>query len=437
MTTHNRTKDNMDWYEDGNLRFAVGIEDTFIPQTRPGEKPLDEYELTQHYHFWHDDLGYAAESGATMVRWGIPWYRVNPAPGVWDFSWLDQVVDRFMELGLEPIVDLMHYGTPTWLENEFLNAFYPERVAEYAAKVAERYRGRLRHYTPLNEPLLNVLYCGEFGYWPPHLVGDDGFVRMTRAISKGIVLAQKAIEKATDGDCSFVHVEASFRFVSTDGQVSDEMAHLRERAYIVEDLVTGKVTPQHPLAGYLADHGFTEADFAWALENTAMPDVMGVNYYPALSTEEFREGEAHSGGPADPRPRVNAWTDGLEEVLTSYAERYGRPVFLTETCWTGTVEQRIEWLDASVETVHRLRDRGVDVIGYTWWAVIDMVEWTYRHGNSEPMAYHLPMGLWNLEEDGAGVLRRVKNAVANRYNEHATHPRNRARAEAESIGARS
>jgi beta-glucosidase/6-phospho-beta-glucosidase/beta-galactosidase len=418
------TKDTMRWYEDGTLRFALGIEDTFIPQTMPGEKPLDEYELTQHYHFWHEDLGHAAEAAATMVRWGIPWYRVNPEPGKWDFSWVDRVVDRFEELGLEPIVDLMHYGTPTWLDNQFLNTNYPERMAEYAAKVAERYRGRLVHYTPLNEPLLNAIYCGEFGYWPPYLSGDDGLVQLVRAISKGIVLSQRAIDEITAGQSDFVHVEASFRFAGDVEAFPERVEHLRNRAYLIEDLVNGMVTGEHPLARYLALNGFNDNDLAWAMENTAVPDVMGVNYYPALSTEAFEKGVSHTGGPNDFRPRVNAWTEGLEEVLTSFAARYGRPVFLTETCWTGTVEQRITWLDASVETVRELRDRGVDVVGYTWWAVIDMIEWTYRHGNSEPMAYHLPMGLWNLEEDAAGILRRVQNPVADRFRQHALDPRN-------------
>lgn len=33
------------------FRFAVGIEDTFIPQELPGQRRLDEYELTRHYQY--------------------------------------------------------------------------------------------------------------------------------------------------------------------------------------------------------------------------------------------------------------------------------------------------------------------------------------------------------------------------------------------------
>ena len=143
MTTHA--------FADGGLHFAVGIEDTFVPQTRPGHRSLDEYELTGHYVHWREDIDLAASSGATAIRYGVPWYRVEPAPGVFAWEWLDRVVDHLVASGLVPIVDLMHYGTPLWLENQALNASYPQRVADYAAAVATRYADRLSVYTPLNE----------------------------------------------------------------------------------------------------------------------------------------------------------------------------------------------------------------------------------------------------------------------------------------------
>lgn len=407
----------MVWYEEDRVHFAVGVEDTFVPQARPGDRALDEYELTQHYRHWHADLGLAAEAGATMIRWGIPWYRVNPARGRWDWSWLDRVVDRLDQLGLVPIVDLMHYGTPLWLAEQFANRDYPARVAEYAARVAERYAGRLDIFTPMNEPLLNVIHCGEFAYWPPYLKGNEGFVTLLRAVSRGIALTQQAVGDATGGRASFVHVEASFRFV---GQEADaELAHLRERAFLVQDLVTGQVDHTHPLAGWLAANGFTDGDLAWARDHPAVPDVMGVNYYPAHSTERFEPGGGRDGGPLDPRPRVNAWTEGLADVLTRYAERYRRPVFLTETSWTGTVAERLSWLDASVACVRGLRERGVDVVGYTWWPLFDMIEWTYRQGTGPAPDYRLAMGLWDLVPDDAGVLRRIRNPVADRFHQHA------------------
>src|SRR5436190_18586647 len=108
-------------FTDGDLHYAVGIEDTFVPQAGPGHRALDEYELTQHYQRWHEDLGLARASGATAIRYGFPWYRLEPERGRFVWDWADRVVERLHELGLETIVDLMHYGTPLWLDNQFLN----------------------------------------------------------------------------------------------------------------------------------------------------------------------------------------------------------------------------------------------------------------------------------------------------------------------------
>lgn len=414
------------WFEDGDLRFAVGIEDTFVPQVRPGQRALDEYDLMQHYRFWEEDLALTAQSGASMLRWGIPWYRVNPERGVWDWAWLDRVIDRMEQERIDLIADLIHYGTPLWLEDEFAHPDYPRYVAEYAAAVADRYRGRIRHYTPANEPLLNTMYCGEFGHWPPYLTGDRGFVRILRALTRGIVQTQSAISDV-DADADFVHVEASFRFSGDLEAHRDTHEHLRQRAYLVQDLVMGRVDHTHPLVPYLLANGFSDDDLAWARDHVADPDVVGVNYYPQHSTEVFEEGIQLGGGPGSLRPRFNAWTDGLKDVLTGFADRYSKPVFLTETGYTGTVDERIAWLDASVGAVNELRRSGVDVVGYTWWSLTDMVEWTYRHGDRPAMDYRLRMGLWALEEDASGALARVRTPVADRFRSLAPSARSASR----------
>src|SRR4051794_22972080 len=43
--------------------WASGIEDTFVPQVRPGHRALDEYRLMGHYEHWREDLALARELG--------------------------------------------------------------------------------------------------------------------------------------------------------------------------------------------------------------------------------------------------------------------------------------------------------------------------------------------------------------------------------------
>lgn len=413
------------WFDDGELHFALGIEDTFVPQVRAGERAIDEYELTQHYEQFDTDLELVADVGARMLRWGVPWYRVAPARGRWDWSWVDRVMNRFAELGIRPIIDLLHYGTPLWLEGQFAHRDYPRHVAEFAHRFAARYGDVATDYTPVNEPMIHALFSGEYGYWPPYLEGPNGLVRIAAALAEGFVLTQQAVAEVLGARATFVHVDAGMRYVG-DTDVPEHratVARLRAQAFLVEDLVTGSVAEGHPLLAQLRDGGVRDDQLGWFRDNAVRPDVMGVNYYPLNSTEVFEKGVHHSGGFADPRPAFDAGTDGLREVLSTYAQRYGAPVMLTETCITGSVDQRLSWLDRSVETVKALRSDGVPVVGYTWWPLFDMYEWTYRHSTAPRAEHLLSMGLFDLVETPSGRLDRRRNPVADRFAEHATTAR--------------
>ncbi|MDU0348749.1 family 1 glycosylhydrolase [Actinomyces sp. MRS3W] len=401
------------WYEDGALHFALGFEDTFVPQPGPGERPIDEYELTEHYTRYDEDFRNAARSGAELLRWGLPWYRVNPEPGVWDWDWADRAVDALTTAELRPVLDLLHYGTPLWLDDQFLNPDYPERVGDYAQAVAERYGDRIEDYTPVNEPMIHALFCGEYGYWPPYRSGFEGMCQVALALAKGFVLSQQAVTAALGCRATFVHVDAGMRYASADrdSEHQQTIARLNEQRFLVEDLVTGRVDSAHCLAESLMRHGVSETDLDWFSTYRAMPDVMGVNYYPRQSTELFENGVYHTGGFADPRPSRDDGTEGLVDVLTTWSRRYGVPVMLTETCVTASVAERVAWMRESVSAIESLRDDGLNVVGYTWWPLFDMYEWTYRH-TTEPRGSHLlTMGLQDLVETSKGLTRRDNDAL--------------------------
>lgn len=412
----------MKWFDDGALHFALGIEDTFVPQSRAGERPIDEYELTQHYEQVETDLALASGVGAEMIRWGVPWYRVAPTPDAWDWSWVDRAMDAFQAEGLRPIVDLLHYGTPLWLDGQFANPDYPQRMADFATRFAERYGHYATDYTPVNEPVIHSLFSGEYGYWPPYLTGPTGMATIAASLARGFVLTQQGIAEALGDRATFVHVDAGMRYVGdVDApEHSNTVDRLRAQTFLVEDLVTGGVGEGHPLLGQLRHGGVTDDQLAWFGDNAVRPDVMGVNYYPLHSTEVFEAGVHHGGGFADPRPFADAGSDGLREVLSAHAERYGAPVMLTETCVTGTVAERIAWMDESVATLHELRSEGLPVVGFTWWPLFDMYEWTYRHSTAPRADHLLTMGLYDLVETPQGHLDRVRNPVADRFFDLAT-----------------
>lgn len=395
---------------DGTFRLGVGIEDTFVPNELPGRRALDGYALTQHYREWAGDLALVAASGAQTLRYGFPWYRLNPERGRFAWDWADRVVDALAAMDAEVIVDLVHYGTPLWLDNQFANRRYPEALSEYAYAFAERYGDRLTAYTPLNEPQWTARLCGESGTWPPMLTGHDGYIQVMTAVCRGIVSAQQAVRAALSA-AAFVHVEASFRYAVEPGVESDEARLLDDRRFLATDLVAGMVDDRHPLTSYLGRHGVTDADLEWFRANSARPDVLGMNYYPMWSTLAYRRVDGHVQASERDDDVV-----GLEDVLRTAANRYGIPVMVTETSFEGSVDGRIDWLERSVAAVQELR-REIPVVGYTWWPFVDQVMWQYREGTAPLLDYLHRLGLVALDPDDVGNLRRRPNAVFDRFRE--------------------
>ena len=377
--------------------WATGIEDTFVPQTRLGHRALDEYDLIGHYDHWREDLALVRDLGCRAVRWGVPWYRVEPQPGEFDWRWTDRVIPYLVEeLGVTPIIDLMHYGCPFWLHREFAAAEYPQAVAAYAAAFARRYGRWIRFYTPLNEPQINALLCGRNGRWPPYLRGDSGFVRISLQLVRGILLTVAAI-KALDPQAVMIHVDATSLVRTTQPELAGLAADEQLRGYLHYDLLTGRVTPDHPLYLWLLRSGASPGELAAIQTRPLTLDVLGVNFYPQWSTRLL--GMSAQGrltwGLTD---REGA---GFATLLRAYYARYHAPILITETSAHGSDAARLAWLHTSLAAVKALRTEGVPVVGYTWFPLFTMIDWRYRFGQEPADRYRLELGLYRLGDPPA------------------------------------
>jgi beta-glucosidase len=395
--------------------WAVGIEDTFIgqPSGRRG-RVLDEYELIDHYAQWRDDLERLASLGVRSIRYGVPWYRVNPAPDRWDFAWTDAVVDHLAHLGIRPIFDLVHYGTPLWLGRSFVDPGYPASVAAYAGRMAERYAAVAGGWTPLNEPDVNAAFSGRRGVWPPHLRGDAGYLRVLAAIGEGIVESTAAI-RAVDPAARIVAVEPFDLVTADDPQLEPAVADRWLTLTLPIDLVLGRVDPRHPRHDQLVAAGITPARLerlARRAHAAGPPDVLGVNFYPHMSRARLVTVRG-----AVRRRRMYATGEDLVRALQAFASHTGLPVMVTETSDVGPVERRAAWMDASIGAVAEARAAGLPIVGYTWFPVFSHVDWRWRRGPYERAAYWWHMGLWDIDEQ----MRRHRTPLADRYAAYVAH----------------
>ncbi|HEY0865852.1 MAG TPA: family 1 glycosylhydrolase, partial [Fimbriimonas sp.] len=369
MTKGTLTRSNLsDLLNPESFLWATGIEDTFVfdPHKVTG-RILDEYELTEHYERWQCDLELASELGVPFIRYGIPWYRLNPAPGAWRWDFADATLGKLLDLGIEPIVDLVHYGTPEWMQGSFLHPQYPEHVAEYAARVAERYAGRIHWYTPLNEPRVTAWYCGQLGWWPPYQRGDRGFARVLLSVCEGIVRTHRALQ-AVDAEIVNCHVDATDYYTSTEDRDRPLAEWKQQLVFLPLDLVTGMVDRDHPCYEWLLKHGASVEQLGWFEGNAVVPDVIGLNMYPMFTNKVVTRNAAGR------RTRMIRGKPSLVTDLGKlYHARYGRPLIISETASDGTVAQRSAWLQGSLEHVRALREDGVPMVGYTWWPMFSLV----------------------------------------------------------------
>jgi beta-glucosidase/6-phospho-beta-glucosidase/beta-galactosidase len=423
--------------------WAGGIENTFIGQTeRIGERVLDEFALTHHYQYFREDLARVKGLGVRAMRYGMPWYKAEPQKGKFDWDWIDRALDAAAATGVEIIFDLMHYGVPLWLDNQFLNTDYEKHVADWGAAVARRFGDRIRYFTPFNEPLVCSDFVGLRGMWPPYLRGHDGQVKIIRNIARGMTLTIEAIRAERPG-AIMVNVDAAGEVLPATPDLAEAAAFETEKTFVTTDLVLGMVGPDHRLRDWLLTHGMTESDLLWHLDRPQQLELIGTNYYPETSQQQL----ARHGGELVRRP-LSGRAAGMKNSVRQFWERYRRPVIVTESSLNGTVEERGRWLAEAVAAVRDIRAEGLPLVGFTWFPVFDLIDWVYRAGrpleeyitrqgprrldpdqiagfmrymrftsleNPPLEAFIAPMGLWTLEMGFDGTFERLETPLVAQY----------------------
>jgi len=151
------------------------------------------------------DLDLFAGLGIRAVRYPVLWERTAPdGPERADWTWPDERLRRLRELGVRPIVGLVHHGSGP-RDTDLLDPAFPERLAAYAGAVARRYPW-VEEYTPVNEPLTTARFSALYGHWYPHRRDDLGFARALLTQCRAVVLAMRAIRE----------VNPAARLVQTD-----------------------------------------------------------------------------------------------------------------------------------------------------------------------------------------------------------------------------
>jgi dTDP-4-dehydrorhamnose reductase len=329
------------------------------------------------------DLERFASLGVSAIRYPVLWERTAPGElADADWRWSDARLPALRELGVTPIVGLLHHGSGP-RHTSLLAADFPDKLAGYAGAVAARYPW-IEYYTPINEPLTTARFSGLYGVWYPHAKDDRSFIQALLNQCRATVLAMRAIRR----------INPNAKLVQTDdiskNYGTEPMAPLveffNERRWLSWDLLCGKVGPGHALWDYLVGTGIDVEQLLWLRDNPCPPDIIGVNYYATserwLDHRLHRYPQAYHGSYqgmsyADiETPRVLATpTPGIGPLLREVWERYGLPVAVTEAHIDANREDQLRWLLEVWDAANRERRAGADVRAVTVWALLGSYDW--------------------------------------------------------------
>ena len=407
--------------------WGVGIENCWIAQTDPKRdgncRLLDVFLQMQHYERWKEDLDLVKEVGFNTIRYSVPWYKAEPKPGVYDWSWIDKPVEYLVEkLKIVPIMDLIHYGTPKWMAEGVIDERFPEAIARYAGAMAAHFKGLVNHYSPHNEPGLTCLFCGLVGRWPPYQKSIESWAKIGVRVAKGMVLETDAIRRALP-DAVIVSVDPGF-YGLVDRHLPPVPSNnvprhqlLRAAAFYPGSLAYGKVTADHPFARFLRNHGVSEAELAWFQGQARKPDILGCNCYPGMRMPPAQGTSARSAEQIAQELIVI-----LKQAVLDSQTYFNLPVYVTETSDGVTDEAKIAYINGLYRMVQDLRREKVPIVGVNWWPLFDTIQWDYREKPDKPLGDFIYPGGWNnglykISPQANGELKRVPTRAVRAFQE--------------------
>jgi dTDP-4-dehydrorhamnose reductase len=404
------------------LELWAGIECTV---NRVGDSFFDQLELNGHARRVQD-LDLFAELGVRALRYPVLWERTAP-DGLKhaDWSWADERLTRLRELGVKPIVGLVHHGSGP-RNTSLVDPAFPEKLAAYARAVSQRFPW-VTHYTPVNEPLTTARFSGLYGHWYPHGRDAQTFARALMNQCRGIVLAMRAIREVNPS-AELIQTEDLGKTFSTR-LLAYQAEFENERRWLTYDLLAGRLARDCAVWNYLRRAGIDEAELDWFVENTCPPDVIGINHY--LTSERFLDERlgryplhTHGGNDRHAYADVEAvrvcaeGTAGPAALMMEAWERYQLPLAITEAHLGCTREEQLRWLKEVWDGAQSLRRDGADVRAVTLWSLLGAYDWqnllTRQEGRYEPGVYDLR----SPQPRPTALAHMLRDLAAGREHEH-------------------
>ncbi|HEX3806353.1 MAG TPA: GH1 family beta-glucosidase [Gaiellaceae bacterium] len=364
-----------------------------------------------HYRRWREDVDLIASLGLNAYRFSLAWPRLFPAgDGVREqrgFDHYDRLLDALLDCGVQPVVTLYHWDLPQALEDRggWRARDTAERFAEYASACFDAFGDRVSYWLTINEPWIVGLLGYLLGLHAPGY-RDDLLGEVT--VFHHLLLAHgRAVEEfRRSGSPGMIGLAPNLmpHYPLGDSAEDDEACRGSDgyvNRWFLDPIFRGAY-PADQRERYEERVGPLEFIHDGDLATIAAPtDYLGVNYYaprvmeavPGDTPWPWRvvvpEGTHTTGGFTAGVPQTEAGTpivpSGLTDLLVRIRDDYGDvPVMITEN--GGVFNEplhdlrRVQFVREHVAAVHEAIERGVPVLGYCHWSLMDNFEWALGYG---------------------------------------------------------
>lgn len=350
------------------------------------------------YKDYVSDIETMKELGIKSFRFSISWARILPkGKGEINQAGIDfynSVIDRLIENGIEPFVDLFHWDLPVALEEE--GGFKNRKIVDYFtdyAKICFQYFGdRVKYFSTFNEPGVFCFAPYEYGSWYPF---EKSF-KNALLVSHHVLLAHfRAVklykEMGLKGKIgAVIDIAATYPKDPSGKDVLGAQYQIeRGGCWWLDPIFFGHY-PETILRDcpYYAEN--MPENYSEDLKAEFVPcDMIGINYYfPFIIEYDENSNEKSTHAPSyyvQEGYKFNTYPAGLYDVMMFLKERYNNPeIYITEN-GSGVFDNgnydeninddyRITYIRKHLRMVSRSIKAGANVKGYYYWSNFDSLE---------------------------------------------------------------
>jgi len=312
-------------------------------------------DACDHYARYPDDIALLASLGFNSYRFSIEWSRIEPEDGEFSRAALEhyrRMLGTCHDHDVEPVVTFHHFTTPRWVADR--GGWIEPATADLFARFCERAAGHLGDLVAractINEPNMPATIGYLAGTFPPGKRDPELRRRANDVFIDAHRKAFDAIKSGADPEVPVGMTLAMSDFQAVDGGESRRDRIIRNLEDVYLEAVRGD--------DFIGVQTYSRTRVG---PDGALPPEEGVR--TTLMGYEF-------------------WPEALEAtVRRAWAATRQTPVVVTENgIATENDAERIEYVERALRGVLRCLDDGIEVLGYTYWSLLDNFEWALGYG---------------------------------------------------------